>query len=317
MVEFVPLRATLNSLAAVLDPLAARLNPLVAALNLPYPFEREYMQLALVAALVVGASAPLVGAFLVQKRLSLMGDGIGHVAFAGVAAGLLTGLAPLWTALAAAVAAALTIEWLRSRGRAGGDLALALFFYVGIAGGVVLIGLGGSLNGGILTYLFGSILTVTRSDAVLITVIGAVAVAVVARCWRAFFAIVLDPEAARVAGVPVDRLNLALSVLTAVIVVAGMRVVGVLLVAALMVLPVGAGQRLAGSFRSMLIRSSAVGMASAVAGLTAARQFALAPGATIVLMAAGFFIVAAVLGKPAASAGQSAATPLGTGQARP
>jgi zinc transport system permease protein len=119
---------------------------ILAALPLPWPFDREYMQLALAAGLVVGASAPLIGTFLVQKRLSLMGDGIGHVAFAGVAAGLLTGLSPIWTALVAAVAGALAIEWLRLRRRASGDLALAVFFYSGIAGGVVLTGLAGSLD---------------------------------------------------------------------------------------------------------------------------------------------------------------------------
>lgn len=112
-------------------------------LPLPWPFDREYMQLALVAGLVVGTTAPLIGTFLVQRRLSLMGDGVGHVAFAGVAAGLVAGVWPVWTALAAAAAGAMAIEWLRARGRATGDLALALFFYSGIAGGVVLTGLAG------------------------------------------------------------------------------------------------------------------------------------------------------------------------------
>jgi zinc transport system permease protein len=127
----------------------------VSALPLPWPFEREYMQLALASGVAVGACAPLIGTFLVQKRLSLMGDGIGHMAFAGVAAGLLTGVSPLWTALLVAVAGAMTIEWLRLRHRASGDLALAVFFYTGIAAGVVLTGLAGSLNTGVLTYLLG------------------------------------------------------------------------------------------------------------------------------------------------------------------
>lgn len=264
-------------------------------LALPWPFEREYMQLALVGALVVGATAPPVGTFLVQKQLSLLGDGIGHVAFAGVAAGLLLGVWPIWTALAAAVVAACGIEWLRSRGRANGDLALALVFYVGLAGGVVLTGLAGSLNAGILSYLFGSILTVSRSDATTIAILGLITVAAVAISWRALFSIVVDEESARVAGLPVDRLNLALTALTAVIVVASTRVVGVLLVAALMVLPVGAGQRLARSFRGTMLASSAVGAASAVVGLVVARQWSLAPGGTIVLVAAAAFVLASTV----------------------
>jgi zinc transport system permease protein len=267
---------------------------IVGALALPWPFEREYMQLALVAGLVVGACAPLMGTFLVHKRLSLMGDGVGHVAFAGVAAGLLLDVWPVWTALVAAVVGAVAVEWLRSRGRASGDLALALFFYSGIAGGVVLTGLAGSLDASTLTYLFGSILTVDDSDAITIALLGAVIVGVVAVAWRALFSIVLDEEAARVSGLPVDALNLGLAALTAVTVVAGMRIVGVLLVAALMVLPVGAAQRLTRSFGATLLVASAIGAGSSVAGLGAARHWALAPGGTIVLVAAGVFALTAV-----------------------
>jgi zinc transport system permease protein len=263
---------------------------------LPWPFEREYMQLALVAGLVVGTCAPLMGTFLVHKRLSLMGDGVGHVAFAGVAAGLLLEVWPVWTALVAAVAGAVAVEELRSRGRASGDLALALLFYSGIAAGVVLTGLAGSLDAGTLTYLFGSILTVEVSDAWTVGVLGVVLLGTVAVMWRPLLAVVLDEEAARVAGLPVDRLNLLLAVLTAVTVVVGMRVVGVLLVAALMVLPVGAAQRVARSFRGTLVLAAVVGAASAVVGLGVARQWSLAPGATIVLVAAALFLATALGG---------------------
>lgn len=263
-------------------------------LPLPWPFDRQYMQLALAAGLVVGTCAPLVGTFLVQKRLSLMGDGIGHVAFAGVAAGLLIGVSPLWTAMVAAVLGAMAIEWLRLRRRASGDLALAVFFYTGIAGGVVLTGLAGSLNAGVLTYLFGSILTVTVADTVTIVVIGAVIVATVLGLWRALFSVILDEEAARVAGLPVDALGLGLAALAAVTVVAAMRVVGVLLVAALMVLPVGAAQRLAHSFAATLRWAAGLGAGAAVVGLFIARASGLAPGATIVLVASATFLVTAV-----------------------
>jgi zinc transport system permease protein len=255
------------------------------SLPLPWPFDRDYMQLALVAGVVVGACAPLIGMFLVQKRLSLLGDGIGHVAFAGVAAGLLVGVAPVWTALVFAVVGAVAIEWLRSRGRATGDLALALLFYTGIAGGVVLTGLAGSLNASTLQYLFGSILTVSPSDAWTIGALGVVIVATTVVCWRALLALILDEESARVGGLPVEALNL---------VVAGMRVVGVLLVAALMVLPVGAAQRLGGSFRSTTLIASALGALSAVVGLAFARVWGLAPGGTIVLVAAALFVVCSV-----------------------
>ncbi|MDQ3640731.1 MAG: metal ABC transporter permease [Actinomycetota bacterium] len=265
------------------------------SLPLPWPFDREYMQLALASGLAVGACAPLIGTFLVQKRLSLMGDGIGHMAFAGVAAGLLMGVSPLWMALVVAVAGAMTIEWLRLRRRASGDLALAVFFYTGIAAGVVLTGLAGSLNTGVLTYLFGSVLTVSPGDALSICVLGLAILAVLAVTWRALFAVAIDEEAARVAGLPVDALSLGLAALTAVTVVAAMRVVGVLLVAALMVLPVGSAQRLARSFGATLRWAVAIGLGSVVVGLTLARAAALAPGGTIVLVAAATFTATAAV----------------------
>jgi zinc transport system permease protein len=268
----------------------------VAALPLPYPFDREYLQLALVAGVVVGAAAPVIGTFLVQKRLSLLGDGLGHIAFAGVAAGLFVGVWPIWTALVAALVGAVAIEWLRTRGHSSGDFALALFFYSGIAGGVVLSGLAGSLNGSILTYLFGSILTVSAGDAWTVVALGAVILLVIGRTWRALFSIVLDEEAARVAGLPVDGLNLLLAGLAAVTVVAAMRVVGILLVAALMVLPVGAAQRLTTSFRSTMAVAAALGALAAVVGLGVARVWGLAPGGTIVLVAAATFGLASAGG---------------------
>lgn len=262
---------------------------MMAALGLPFPFEREYMQLALLAAVVVGATAPLIGTFLVQKQLSLLGDGIGHVAFAGVAAGLLLGVWPVWTALVAAVGGAVGLEWLRSRGHTSGDLGLSLLFYTGIAAGVVLTSLAGALDASLLTYLFGSILTISPSDAATIVVLAVLIAATVGLIWRALFTVVLDEESARVAGLPVMGLNLALSALTAVTVVAAMRVVGVLLIAALMVLPVASAQRVCRSFRATLLTSSAMGASAGVAGLVIARLADLAPGATIVLVAAALF----------------------------
>jgi zinc transport system permease protein len=258
-------------------------------LTLPFPFDREYMQLALVAGLVVGACAPLIGGFLVQKRMSLLGDGIGHLAFAGVAAGLLLGVYPVWTALIVAVIGSVGVEWLRTRAGTSGDLALALFFYGGIAAGVVLTGLAGSLDAGIFTYLFGSILTVRPGDVWVVVGCGAAIVAAIWFTGRALFATVVDEESSRVAGIPVDGLNTMLSVLTAVTIVAAMRVVGLLLVAAMMVLPVGASRMVARTFRGMLAGAMAVGMGSVVVGLVVARLWGLAPGGTIVLVAAVAF----------------------------
>jgi zinc transport system permease protein len=261
---------------------------------LPWPFDRTYMQLALLAGIVVGATAPLIGVFLVQKGLSLMGDGIGHVAVAGIGASLLLNTSPTWTALVVAVAAALVIEFLRTRGSATGDLALALVFYGGIAAGVVLASRSAT-NTNLQPYLFGSILTATANDVWTVIGLGAVIVVAIAFTGRALLAVVLDEDSARVAGIPARSLNTMLAVLTAVTVVMAMRIVGVLLIAALMVLPVATSRLLARSFRTTLVGAVGVGIVSAVVGLFAARQWALAAGGAIVLVAAALFALASII----------------------
>jgi zinc transport system permease protein len=269
-------------------------HTLFAALPLPYPFELGFMQRALVACMAVGVFAPMIGTFLDQKRLSLIGDGIGHVAFAGVGAGLLWGVWPIWTALGFAVVGALGVERLRARRQASGDLAIALFFYSGIALGVVLVSRAGGMSAGILTYLFGQPLTVTRSEIFVIVVLGVAVAGTVLVLLRPLFAIVTDDDWSRVAGLPVDLLNSLLAVLTACAIVAAMRIVGILLIAAMMVLPVASGQLLARSFRGTIVWASGIGVACSVLGLAASRVWGLAPGGTIVLVSALVFAVAAV-----------------------
>lgn len=270
---------------------------MIAELALPFPFELGFMQRALVACVAVGVFAPTIGVFLVQKRLSLIGDGIGHVAFAGVGAALLVGWAPLWTAFVFAVGGSLGIEWFRARRRTSGDVALAILFYSGIALGVVLISRGDGMSTDVLLYLFGGPLTVRPDEIRAIVLLGVAIVVAVVVLRRAMFSVVTDEEWSRVAGLPVGGLNALLAVLTAVAVVAAMRIVGILLVAAMMVLPVASAQMLARSFRGSLVISVGIGVAASVAGLAASRVWGLAPGGTIVLVTAGAFLVVAVLAR--------------------
>jgi zinc transport system permease protein len=257
--------------------------------------ELEFMRLAFAAGAVVGLLAPVVGFFLVQRQQSLIGDGIGHVAFAGVALGYLLGISPVWTALAAAVVGAAAIEWLRAHGKAAGDQALALVFYSGIAGGVVVVSAAGALDANLFTYLFGSILTVSRGDLLTIALLGCAALALAAVLLRALLAVAIDEEGARVAGLPVPLLNAVVSMLAALTIGISMRIVGILLIAALMVLPVIAAQRIAWSLRSTMAAAMAVGVASVIVGLTVSYYGDLPPGGTIVLTAAGFFLVASLI----------------------
>jgi zinc transport system permease protein len=258
-------------------------------------FDYEFMRLAFAAGAIVGVVAPVVGFFLVQRQMSLIGDGIGHVAFAGVAFGFLIGVSPVWTALVAALAGAVAIEWLRARRKAAGDQALALVFYTGIAGGVVLISAAGALNANLFAYLFGSILTVTRAELWRIALLGAAALLLVAVLLRSLLAVSIDEEGARVTGLPVAALNATVSLLAALTIGISMRIVGILLIAALMVLQVIAAQRVAWSLRSTMAISVALGLACVLAGLTISYYANLPPGGTIVLSATGLYLLAAVV----------------------
>jgi zinc transport system permease protein len=255
-------------------------------------FELDFMRHAFAAGIVIGLIAPAVGFFLVHRRMSLIGDGIGHVAFAGVAAGYLLGVSPVATALVAAVVGGIAIEWLRANRRTAGDQALAFVFYTGIAGGVVLVSAAGAFNVNLFSFLFGSILTVTRQDVAVVALLGAAGLAAVALLYRALAGVVLDEEAAIVSGVPVTTLNLVIVVLAALTVAVSMRIVGILLIAALMVLPVMAASRVAWSMRSAFSLAMLVGLGSVLGGLTVAYYADMPPGGTIVLLAAGVFLLA-------------------------
>jgi zinc transport system permease protein len=253
----------------------------------------EFMRLAFGAGAVVGVLAPAVGFFLVQRRMSLIGDGIGHVAFAGIALGYLLGIAPVATALVASVVGAIAVEWLRANRQAAGDQALALLFYTGIAAGVVMVSAAGALNANLFAFLFGSILTVTRGGLLLVTVLGSAGLLLIALLYRALVAVALDEEGARVSGLPVGTLNVVVAGLAGVTIALSMRIVGILLIAALMVLPVTAAGRVAHSVASTLTLSMAIGLGSVFVGLTISYYADLAPGGAIVLVAAGAYVVAA------------------------
>jgi zinc transport system permease protein len=252
-----------------------------------------FMRMALVAALCTGLAAPVVGTYLVQRRMALMGDGIGHVAVTGVALGLLTGTSPTWTAVVVATLGAVLIEVIRERGHTNGDVALALLFYGGIAGGVLITGLAGQSAASLQAYLFGSIVSISSSDVLVTALLAVVVVGLGLGLLPQLFAVSHDVEFARVAGVNVRLYNVVVAVLAAVTVTVAMRTVGLLLVSALMVVPVATTQQLASSFRRTLFGAMVLGTVASVGGLLLAAYLSpradVAPGPTIVLLAlAGF-----------------------------
>ena len=259
-----------------------------------------FMQRALLAAVFTGLAAPAVGTYLVQRRLSLMGDGIGHVAVTGVALGLLTGTSPTWTAVVVAALGAIAIEVIRGRGHTNGDVALALLFYGGLAGGVLLTGLGGQSTSLLQTYLFGSITTISPEDVWVTVGLTVVVITVCVGLAPQLFAVAQDPEFARVAGLRVGAYNLAVAVLAAVSVTVAMRTVGLLLVSALMVVPVATAQQLTRSFRTTLGAAMLLGVGASVGGLLVAAYASfsanVAPGPSIVLLSLAGFAAAWPLG---------------------
>jgi zinc transport system permease protein len=264
----------------------------------PFDFcEWAFMQKALVAAALVGVTAPAIGIFLVQRRLSLMGDGIGHVAFTGVAAGFLLDTLPLVTAIVAAILGALAIELMRERGRTEGDVALAVVFYGGIAAGALLMGLSGTSNTNILTYLFGALLSVDRADILAALGISVVVLGIAMLLRRVLFAVSYDEEVARASGISVRTLNLLVAVAAAITVGVTMRVVGILLVSGMLVLPVAAVQQLTRSFNSTFVGSLAVGLVVSVAGVVTSYYVDAPPGATIVMAAIVAFVLASVIAR--------------------
>lgn len=270
---------------------------------MPEILSYDFMRNALLAALLVGAVAPLVGIFLVQRRLSLIGDGLGHVALAGVAVGVLFDNAPILTALIAAVLAGVAVEVIRARGRASGDIALAVMFYGGIAAGVVIINrVDGGQSSNLTSYLFGAITTTSSGDLIVFSVLSAVILVVTVTLRQRLFLAAGDEEYARASGLPVMALNITLSVLTAVTVVVSMRVVGLLLISALMIVPNAAAQQVARSFRSATLWAVLFGVLSSVGGVVTSFYADTAAGGTIVLLAIAIFLgVAAVMAIVAAA----------------
>ncbi|WP_030783617.1 metal ABC transporter permease [Streptomyces sp. NRRL S-920] len=263
--------------------------------------EYAFMQRALLAAVLVGITAPAVGIYLVQRRQALMGDGIGHVAMTGVGLGFLLSASPVWMATAVAIVGAVVMELIRWYGKTRGDIALAMLFYGGMAGGVMFINLApGGSNANLQSYLFGSLSTVSEEDVSAICLLAAFVVLVTVGLRRQLFAVSQDEEFARVTGLPVRALNLLTAVTAAVTVTVAMRVVGLLLVSALMVVPVAAAQQLTRSFAATFAISVAIGIAVTIGGTATSYYQDVPPGATIVLLTIGVFIALTVLATPLA-----------------
>lgn len=255
-------------------------------------FQYEFMQRAFAVGIMIAVISPLIGTFVVLRRLSMIGDTLSHASLAGIAAGMLGGFYPIWGALIFSVAAALGIEKLRKSFSQYAELSISVILSASIGLAVVFISLADSFNADLMGYLFGSIIAVTAKDVY--TVLGLSLIILVSICLfhKEFFYIAFDEEGAELAGIPVGVLNIYFTVLTAMAIVVSMRVVGILMVSSMLVVPVAASLLVSRSFKSTMLLAVAFALISVVLGLIASFYLDLAPGGTIVLISVAILLIA-------------------------
>ncbi len=251
-------------------------------------FSLPFMQRALIAGVLLGFIGGLYGVFVVQRRLSFLGDGLAHAAFGGVALGLLLHNDPLWTALPFTVAVAIGITWVKRRTRLSSDTAIGIFFSVSAALGVLFLAMKRDYSVDAFSYLFGSILSVTREDLWLAFGMFGLSLLSLVR-WKAWAYATFDRDLALADGIPTDRDDYLLSILIAVTVVVAVKVVGIILVAAFLVIPAAAARMVTHRFSSMTILSCAIGVSTSIVGLVLSYYADLPSGAVIILAQAATF----------------------------
>lgn len=254
-------------------------------------FQYGFVLRGLEAGLMVAFVAPLIGIFLVLRRYSLIADTLAHVSLAGIALGLLLGLNPILTALGVTVVSSLGIERLRDTKKIYGESALALFLSGSLALAIVLLSLAKGFNTSLFSYLFGSIVTVTTADVYLIGILAVIVSVTLLLFYKELVYITFDEEAARVSGLPTKFINSVLIILAAFTVSLSIPVVGVLLIAALIVIPVVASLQLKKSFSETIFYAELISILSVVAGIIMSFYFNLSTGGTIVLIMLAVFLV--------------------------
>jgi zinc transport system permease protein len=260
---------------------------------LNYPF----MQNAFIAGLMIAILASLSGSFIVLRRYSLLSETLAHVSLVGVSVGILFGLSPLWMAVIASLIASWLIEYLRSVHGIYSDSVLAIFLSGSLALAIVIVSLAGSFNASLFSYLFGSILSVSDDDLWVMGIAGSFSIALLLIFFKELYFIAFDEDVARAGGIRVTLLNFMLVSVIAIIIALSIRVVGTLLIGALMVIPPVAAIRFGMGFYPTTLLSIAIALVSVVAGLSASYLFSLPSGAAIVLCLLIIFIVALVVNR--------------------
>jgi len=251
-----------------------------------------FVQRAVIAGSFIAVLCSILGMFLVLRRLSLIGDGLAHVTFGGVALGLLFKVYPIYASIPVVLLGGYGILKLMERARLYGDAAIGIISAAGIAVGVLIASLAGGFNVDLFSYLFGNILAVSREEVALSAALSLTVLVIIGLFYHELISVTFDEDLARVSGIKTKTVNTLLVMLTAITVVLAMRLVGVMLVSALLILPAVSAFQAARSFKSAILLSSSFGVLSVLAGIVISFSWNLPAGATIVLL--NIVILAAV-----------------------
>lgn len=254
-------------------------------------FQYDFMQRAIIAGLVIGIISPLIGTFLVLRRLSFIGDTLSHTTLAGVAAGFLAGFYPVITGMIFAVLAALGIEQLRKVYKHYEELSMPIMMSTGIGLAVVLISISDGFKVDLFSYLFGSVIAVTSTDLITIVILAIAIILTVLILYKELLYLSFDEEGARLSGIPYQKVNLIFTILVALTIASSMRIVGILLVSSMMTIPVATSLQLSNSFKQTLFYSILFAELAIIIGLFTAYYFDLASGGTIVLVSVSILLI--------------------------
>ena len=296
-----------NFVLDILSPLLSSISFLVPGETFPFFFTLEIFQRALVAAVIVTIVSGFLGSFLLVRNMALMGDGLAHVSFGGVAVGVVLGSAsPLWFALTFSVIASILIYEMQERDVLTGDASIAIFLTGMLALGLVVLRIwGGGITTDIEGYLFGNLLLIDESSLNLIVIIGVISIVSLLGLYRALLAIALDPLAAKIQGIPVRATGIWFSIVTAAVVVSMVQVVGTLLVTALLVTPAATAQLIGKSFKSCIIWTQVFGISSVMLGLYYSAELGTGSGSMIALVAGIVFASVLAISKIMATVSSS------------
>jgi zinc transport system permease protein len=273
------------------------MNDIVFVIDFLRLFSYQFFQYALLGGTIAAFACAGIGLFLILRKEAMISDGIAHTAFGGIALGLLLGIYPLFTALIVSITAIMGISYMKKKGLAQSDAAIAVMLALGFSTGLIIISIVGGFNVELFSYLFGSILTIDQTDLLIVAILGATTLVFLGIFYKELLAITFDEESAKLTGIPVGFLMTGFNILVATTIVLSIKIIGIILVVALMVLPGLAALRLNRSFRGTMVATICFSVISVIVGILLSSLYNVATSGIIVFTAAGIFLITVVYHK--------------------